>query len=311
MQRPQDCISLIIMLLFRSMALASNALERLAFHHRTLETFLRRARNGQMRIRIPGQTELYRRKPRSMFHATPEIFFQTGGGTDFDCPGGSFRLGTGEVCVMPRGVPHRETPVNLKTPYSILVATFRPDGALLIIARSPGKGIIQGLSADHLAGHRTRDAFAYLDLIAQSSGVPESYQPEYIRAHMEAYLLSLLSDLVTPRQEPAPASALVREAANLARAHLADSALSVAGIAKSLQCSPDHLSRRFHAQSGKTLAAWIIQERLEMAQELLKTSRRTVSEIGWACGFNAPSYFIRVFKQHLGMTPRGFRQMHA
>lgn len=287
----------------------STARERLASHRKIFEQFLRRARLGKARVRIPRQVELYRRKPGAHFHPTPEIFFQTGGATDFTCPGGNFRLGTGHICVMPRGVSHGEKPVDLKTPYSILVCGFRPDGAILIRARSPGGSVITGFSADYLAGQRSRDAFAYLDRISAWETIPASYQKMHIQAFLAAYLLSTLSDLVSPEQASGEPSPLIDEAAKLARAHLADAGLSVAGIAQTLRCSSDHLSRLFHRRYGKTLAAWIVQERLEMAKELLKSSRHTVAEIGWACGFNAPSYFIRVFKEHLGVTPRSFRQM--
>jgi AraC-like DNA-binding protein len=287
----------------------SGGRERLRRHQATLGAFLQRLREGKSRVLLPPQAELYRRKPGAHFHPTPEIFFQTGGATDFTCPGGSFRLGTGNICVMPRGVSHGEKPIHLKTPYSILVCVFRPDGAFLIRACSPGRGLIEGSSADHLVGQRARDAFEYLDRISSWENIPKEYQKTYIRAFLEAFLLSLLSDLVLPAQAQAGPSLLADEAANLARAHLADTSLSVAGIAKTLRCSPDHLSRLFHRQHGKTLAAWIVQERLETAKELLKNSHHTVAEIGWACGFNAPSYFIRVFKEHLGVTPRSFRQM--
>jgi AraC-like DNA-binding protein len=288
-----------------------NNQERFAPHRGIFETFLRRAQRGQARIRIPRQMELYRRKPGAHFHPTPEIFFQTGGATDFCCPGGNFRLGTGNICVMPRGVSHGEKPVNLSTPYSILVCCFRPDGAILIRAHSPGNNIIRGSSADHLVGHRSRDAFEYLDRISAWENIPKNYQAIYIRTFFEAYVLSVLSDLVRPEQAKKGPPPLVEEAANLVRGHLADMSLSVAGIAKTLRCSPDHLSRLFQRHHGKTLAAWIVSERLEMAKELLKNSRHTVAEIGWACGFNAPSYFIRVFKEHWGVTPRAFRSMHA
>jgi AraC-like DNA-binding protein len=30
--------------------------------------------------------------------------------------------------------------------------------------------------------------------------------------------------------------------------------------------------------------------------------------VAWACGFAAPSYFIRTFREHHGMTPKAWRE---
>ncbi|MGA7882731.1 MAG: helix-turn-helix transcriptional regulator [Terrimicrobiaceae bacterium] len=49
------------------------------------------------------------------------------------------------------------------------------------------------------------------------------------------------------------------------------------------------------------------RERMQLAKDLLNDPQRNIAEIGWACGFNAPSYFIRVFRQQTGVTPRTYR----
>ena len=46
---------------------------------------------------------------------------------------------------------------------------------------------------------------------------------------------------------------------------------------------------------------------MDLAKDLLADPQRHVAEICWACGFNAPSYFIRVFRQQTGTTPRTYR----
>jgi hypothetical protein len=76
---------------------------------RDLERALSSLRTGQLKIRIAKQTGLFQRKRGCFFHATPELFIQTGGATDFECPSEIFRLRSREVCVMPSGVPHAET----------------------------------------------------------------------------------------------------------------------------------------------------------------------------------------------------------
>src|SRR4051812_2548561 len=96
-----------------------------------LEATLDRLRDRRLRIRLPRFGERFRRKPKAHFHATPELFLQVGGETIFDCSGEEFRLRTHEVCVMPSGVPHGETPVDRRTPYGVLVFMEGRDGFFL------------------------------------------------------------------------------------------------------------------------------------------------------------------------------------
>ncbi|HEY5779262.1 MAG TPA: helix-turn-helix transcriptional regulator [Terrimicrobiaceae bacterium] len=272
-----------------------------------LERVLGSLRAGRLKIRIPQQVGLFQRRPRSFFHATPELFIQTGGGTDFECPGDSFRLRSGEVCVMPSGVPHAETPRNLRTPYGVLVCMHARDGFIIQRAASTAESEIVAVATEHLSSPRGRAGFRYLDELSTGAMVPDGYRRAFEQSLLEAFLITLLGELNRPSAADASRSPLVAEAEKLARTLLPDPELSVARVARALGCSSDYLSRRFHEERGITLTAWITRERMDIAKDLLADPRRNVAEICWACGFNAPSYFIRVFRQQTGTTPRTYR----
>lgn len=272
-----------------------------------LERVLGSLRAGRLEIRIPQQVGLFQRRPRSFFHATPELFIQTGGGTDFECPGDSFRLRSGEVCVMPSGVPHAETPRNLRTPYGVLVCMHARDGFIIQRAASTAESEIVAVATEHLSSPRGRAGFRYLDELSTGAMVPDGYRRAFEQSLLEAFLITLLGELNRPSAADASRSPLVAEAEKLARTLLPDPELSVARVARALGCSADYLSRRFHEERGITLTAWITRERMDIAKDLLADPRRNVAEICWACGFNAPSYFIRVFRQQTGTTPRTYR----
>jgi AraC-like DNA-binding protein len=274
---------------------------------RDLERALASLRVGRLRVRIPQQVGLFQRRPRSFFHATPELFLQTGGGTDFECPGESFRLRTREVCVMPSGVPHAETPVDLRTPYGVLVCMHARDGFMVQRAGATAQREIVAVATEHLSSPRGRAGFRYLDEMSSAVLVPEGYRRPFEQSLLEAFLITLLSELNRPSAADASRSPLVTEAEKLARSLLPDPELSVARLARALGCSADYLSRRFREERGITLTAWITRERMDTAKDLLADPQRNVAEICWACGFNAPSYFIRVFRQQTGITPRAYR----
>ncbi|MBC2593412.1 AraC family transcriptional regulator [Ruficoccus amylovorans] len=273
-----------------------------------IRRILARLRSGKLRVHIPQRRNLHRKRPNSHFHATPEFFIQTGGATDFDCAGETFRLGTGDVCVMPRGVPHAEIPRDLKTPYGIIVCMNPRDELYLMRARSDVPGRILGYSPLHLGSGRGHHIFHYLDELDNLDALPAPHRKPYTRALLEAFLIATSAELSKPATPAArPGSPLVAQAEAFVRTHVSDPQLNVAGIALTLNCTADHLSRLFHRHRGLTLSTWIAQERVAQARDLLETSTYNISEIGWACGFNEPSYFIRIFRRHVGMTPRQYR----
>jgi|GEM_PF-2038308 len=66
--------------------------------------------------------------------------------------------------------------------------------------------------------------------------------------------------------------------------------------------------RAFKAYSGQTPHAYILEARLERALVLLNTSKNTVSEIAFSCGFSSLSHFSTLFKQRFGIPPKRWRQ---
>jgi len=269
---------------------------------------LQRLQAGKLRVLIPAQHELHRTRPGFAFHHSPELFLQTGGATDFICADQKFRLQTEQMCLMPRGVPHHETPVNLKTPYGILVFMRDKNGMFLHRAHSGGRGLIVEGETLHLPGVGGREAFRYLDDIADSTAIPSGHRRDFVRCLLEAFLLTALARLrAIKNTRTLTGSSLILEAEKLVSTTLGSHDLSVRRLARLLGCTPDHLSRQFHRERNITLVHWITSERISLAKEMLRDSRYNVAEVAWACGFKEPSYFIRIFRLHVGTTPRAYR----
>lgn len=276
-------------------------------YERDLEAALKRLRSGGTRVRVARSVELHRKRPRAHFHPTPELFVQTGGATDFDCPGERFTLRTGEVAVIPRGVPHAETPLDRRTPYGVLVCMHTREGFVLHRGWTNERREIQGGCSERLVSARGREAFRYLDDVAEADKVPATHRRRYVEGLVDAFLVTMLAEMHRPVVVSDARSPQVREAEKLARTMLANPELSVARLAASVGCATDTLSRLFHRERGVTLTTWIARERVALAKDLLADTRYNVAEVGWACGFSAASYFIRVFRAYVGVTPRAWR----
>ncbi|MCL6614629.1 MAG: helix-turn-helix domain-containing protein, partial [Firmicutes bacterium] len=47
------------------------------------------------------------------------------------------------------------------------------------------------------------------------------------------------------------------------------------------------------------------------ARTLLMDDTKNVEEIAFACGFNDPAYFRRIFKRKQGIAPSAYRRLYA
>jgi AraC-like DNA-binding protein len=81
----------------------------------------------------------------------------------------------------------------------------------------------------------------------------------------------------------------------------------VAGYAKLLSVSAGHLNAMVRRQLGRPPLE-LIQDRLALeARRLLRHTDETAARVGYALGFDDPSYFARFFRRRTGLTPTAFR----
>lgn len=67
--------------------------------------------------------------------------------------------------------------------------------------------------------------------------------------------------------------------------------------------SPTHFSRVFKEAFDLTFQEFLLRYRVRRACKLLHTKSPNISDISISVGFSDPSYFTRVFKRYLGVSP--------
>lgn len=82
-------------------------------------------------------------------------------------------------------------------------------------------------------------------------------------------------------------------------------------IASALSTSEWYLMRTFKAVTGGSIARFIMAERLWLAKELLSGTNYPVKQVSSNVGYENHSYFIRMFKQNTGTTPKAYRLAHS
>jgi AraC-like DNA-binding protein len=101
--------------------------------------------------------------------------------------------------------------------------------------------------------------------------------------------------------------AMVRDAKELAIRRFREP-LTVAGVAERLRVSSDHFTRVFRRHEGCGFIQYLMKVRVSEACRLLWKTGLTISEIAYACGFNAVPHFNRIFRRVSGTTPSAYRQ---
>ena len=108
--------------------------------------------------------------------------------------------------------------------------------------------------------------------------------------------------------EPAAVSHFITRFKEVIEARLEDSEVSVEDLAADMNLSRVQLYRKVKAVTGSSPVELLRTARLNRAYQLLLTTDKSVSEVAYAVGFTAPSYFTKCFKEEYGMVPGDVRK---
>jgi len=79
-------------------------------------------------------------------------------------------------------------------------------------------------------------------------------------------------------------------------------------VAQECGLSISHFARSFKASFGVSTHRWLVQRRIERAQELLVHTRESLSDIAEQAGFADQAAFTRTFHQIVGVSPGRWRR---
>ena len=120
-------------------------------------------------------------------------------------------------------------------------------------------------------------------------------------------VFAILCALCAGQEEAHTCSRLTEKATRHMQRSFAQS-IGIADIAAMLRVSASHLSRVFLRETGSRPVEYLTRLRLEEAVRLLNTTQLPIDAISHRCGFGDGNYFSKVFRAHMGLSPRAFRQ---
>ena len=142
---------------------------------------------------------------------------------------------------------------------------------------------------------------------AASSGAaePQSAEPAVVdRVDAEP----VDADEATADIESTTTSHFVARFKEVVESRLSDSELSVEDLAADMHLSRVQLYRKLKTITGSSPVELLRTARLNRGYQLLLSTDKTISEVAYAVGFTAPSYFTKCFKDEFGQSPTELKQ---
>ncbi|MBB3131249.1 YesN/AraC family two-component response regulator [Paenibacillus rhizosphaerae] len=87
--------------------------------------------------------------------------------------------------------------------------------------------------------------------------------------------------------------------------------LSLNLAAERLNLNPAYISRLFKQITGQPFVDYLKQIRIEKSKELLKSGNMKIGDIGKRVGYSNSHYFIKVFKDSIGITPGEYKKLYG
>ncbi len=85
---------------------------------------------------------------------------------------------------------------------------------------------------------------------------------------------------------------------------------SLQALAELVGFSPYHFARLFRQMTGVSPHQFVLRQRIQKAQRLLRETKAPLASVALESGFANQSHLTRTFKRFLGLTPKAYRQKY-
>lgn len=114
-------------------------------------------------------------------------------------------------------------------------------------------------------------------------------------------------DLISKNQTTDEAETVISRAVDYIQNNYTSAEISLEKVAQASYVSSAYLNRLFNKKKGCTVMEFVKNIRIEHAKVLLRQSEQTIEEIAEKVGYNSRSYFSKLFKKEVGVSPNEYR----
>ncbi len=129
--------------------------------------------------------------------------------------------------------------------------------------------------------------------------------------YIDSKVLELLSLHLNQSQKPISDSLKVRDIDAIHEAgHILIGNIHnpprIQDLARQVGINEKKLKQGFHKVFNTTPYGYLFEYKMNLAVQMLRNTSKTITEIGYLCGYNSPSHFCSAFKGHFGVSPGMF-----
>ena len=139
------------------------------------------------------------------------------------------------------------------------------------------------------------------EIFRQSFNTPSYMNAMYSQKAMEE-LIRLIADLYDREAKPDEKTSIVKTVQEYIEEHLSDT-IRMEDLSELMHLNEDYLTRLFKKETGMSIKAYIIHQKMSAARELLQTTSLSVSSVAIQMGYNNFSHFAASYKKEFGITP--------
>ena len=247
-------------------------------------------------------------------HEGFEILYLLDGATAYEFSGqGGVALQGGHFLVVPPALVHRGLH-DMRSPCTICGLALKVSGAAgwrtTTFTSADLRQLRGALETASTKAHPFSSALRWLvrRLMDETGAFPgSSARVEAaiaLRSLICAVLVESMRQILVP---PAAPKEFVAAAIAYLQRHLQES-VRMDDLVKHVGFSRARMFDMFKAQTGLTPNDYLQRLRVEKAQERLRQTSLSVTDIGLECGFSSGQYFSTVFTRYTGVSPTDFRK---
>ena len=231
------------------------------------------------------------------FHEEIEIVFVIDGIFKTVCDGTEYKLTAGDVLLCGSNAVHCSTDFDAKSNSILLIVNPKSllGSASQLTTKTPVCPIWRNPKKDSIVWTNIQYAL---------------HKQAYLSSDDLALLLSSIISLIIRDMEMVDMSQKEKtehKVLQYCSNHYAE-AISVKSVAEALSISESYVSHIFNNMLGYSFPQHINNLRIEQATQLLKTTKKSCTQIALECGFSTLRTFNRVFLQQQNITPLQYRK---